>query len=150
MLLMSTKIRQQIQAHAAQAFPEECCGVLLGVRDKGILAIQQAIPAPNTAPAESRATRYVIDPRDILQADKVASRDHLDIVGFYHSHPDHPAVPSKTDLALSWPDYVYLIASVGGAGQAELRAWQLPGLRQPMQEISITISEAIRLTGDPP
>jgi proteasome lid subunit RPN8/RPN11 len=148
MLLMSPKLCLQIHAHAVSTFPEECCGVMLGLRENSVLRIHAAIPTPNTAPVESRASRYVIDPRDILRADKIAQAGRLDIIGFYHSHPNHPAVPSKTDLSLSWPDYVYVIAAIAAEGPQELRAWQLPGRNQPMQEVRLHVSDSIPFMGD--
>src|SRR5262249_55680066 len=98
-------------------------------------SILQAVRAPNTAPADQRRRRYVIDPLDILRADAAGRSQNLDIVGFYHSHPGHPAFPSQTDLDLSWPDYVYLIASIIPPQPVEFRAWRLTQAIPPMQEI---------------
>jgi proteasome lid subunit RPN8/RPN11 len=129
------EVRSQIEAHARDTYPEECCGILLGTFG-GVGVVRQMVRAENTADAETRAKRYLIDPRAILEADKIGRAADLEIVGFYHSHPDHPAVPSQTDLSQAWPDYVYVIVERRNDGPGELRAWQLTEDRA-MSEIPI-------------
>jgi proteasome lid subunit RPN8/RPN11 len=133
MLQIPGHVRQQIAEHASAQYPEECCGILLG--DPAQQHIALAIPAKNTA--EERHHRYLIDPLDILRADKTARARRLDIIGFYHSHPDHPAIPSGTDLSLAWPDYIYVIQAVTASGAGDLRAWQLKAPGEPLQEIAV-------------
>ena len=95
-----------IIAHAREAAPAECCGLLVGrVRD-----IRQAVRARNLA---SGLNRFLIDPKDHLDAAREARRQGREIVGFYHSHPRSPAVPSETDLTeASYPDQLHLIVSL--------------------------------------
>jgi proteasome lid subunit RPN8/RPN11 len=126
-------VRDAIFRHAAESYPEECCGILLGELRERRAAM--ALPARNTA--EERHHRYLIEPLAIVRADKLAQEKGLEIIGFYHSHPDHPAAPSRTDYELAWPDYVYLIAGMTAEGPGELRAWQLTGPGRPLEELRV-------------
>jgi proteasome lid subunit RPN8/RPN11 len=74
-------------------------------------------------------SRYRLDPDDFLAADREARAAGLDVVGFWHTHPDHPAEPSPTDLAAAWSDYSYLIIATTSAGAAAMRSWRLDGDR---------------------
>ncbi len=82
-----------------------------------------AVREVNNTTAEDPARRYHIDPLDFLAADQWAEKKSLDIHGFYHSHPDHPAIPSEHDRKLAWGGYLYLIVSIIKAGPKEMRAW---------------------------
>jgi proteasome lid subunit RPN8/RPN11 len=96
-----------IVAHARDAAPDECCGLLLGSAS----AIDEAARARNVA--DDRRVRFLIDPQDHIEARRDARRRRLDVVGFYHSHPRSAAVPSPTDLAeAAYPDHLHLIVSV--------------------------------------
>lgn len=138
MLNIPPHIRAEIQSHARETYPEECCGILLGTPGAGGggATLKLAVRAENTADVATRAKRYLIDPRAILDADKIARAVNLEIVGFYHSHPDHPAVPSYTDLSLAWPDYIYIIAEAHANTPGELRAWRL-GEDRTMKEVAL-------------
>jgi proteasome lid subunit RPN8/RPN11 len=106
-------------AHAREAAPDECCGVLLG-RDDDIVA---AVRARNIAAAP--ASRFLIDPKDHFDARREARRTGLDVVGFYHSHPGTAAAPSEIDLAeASYPDHLYLIVGLGAA-RPDLQLYRL-------------------------
>jgi len=111
-----------IEDHARDAFPEECCGFLLGHlgERKGV---NEAHRAKNVAP-EDRAHRYVIDPLELLRVDDEARTTGLDLVGIYHSHPDHPAVPSEFDRSRATPWYSYLIVSIVEREPREIAAWR--------------------------
>jgi proteasome lid subunit RPN8/RPN11 len=114
------------ESHARASYPQECCGILVGKNDQDGVAIIQAIAADNVAAVERQQDRYVIDPLAILRADRNARDKGMEIVGFYHSHPDHPAIPSATDSELAWPAYVYVIVRVESDRVAEIRAWRWP------------------------
>jgi len=118
-------ILEAIRAHGVATYPEECCGFLLGaVGEQGnqVTALQ---PVENRQ-VENRRRRYVITPPDYLAAERTARRQGLDIVGIYHSHPDHPARPSATDLAeATFPGYTYVIVSVREGRGEDLTAWSL-------------------------
>jgi proteasome lid subunit RPN8/RPN11 len=103
--------------HAQAAYPEECCGVLVG--GDGSLA---AVAMQNVAP--QRARRYLMDGREWLKVEREAGHG-AGVVGVYHSHCDGEAVPSEFDVATAWPVYVYVIVSVMGGRAAGMRAWRL-------------------------
>lgn len=121
----SQEIIDQIGAHGRDTYPEECCGFLLGtVEDDGNHVV--ALRRVENRQEDQREQRYQIGSRDFLDADREARRLGLDIVGIYHSHPDHPASPSATDLAeATFPGYTYVIVSVLGAVPDALTAWTL-------------------------
>ena len=100
-----------LHAHLLSAYPEEGCGVLLGSDHQGRREITRVVAFENQR-EDSRHNRYTISPEQFLAAER-ESRDHgVDVLGFFHSHPDHPAQPSAFDLEHAWPYYSYLIVSV--------------------------------------
>ena len=113
---------QGIEEHARDAFPEECCGFLLGHGGER-KRIAEALRAKNVA-TEDRARRYVIDPLELLHADDEARTRGLDLVGVYHSHPNHSAVPSEFDRSRASPWYSYVILSIVDREPQELAAWR--------------------------
>ena len=108
---------------AEEALPEECCGVLLGRCEAGSTSVGRALPAVNTASDPSR--RFEISPEVLLRAHDQAREEGLEVVGYYHSHPDGVAVPSATDRAAAWPGVSYLILAVNGGRRREARSWRL-------------------------
>jgi len=133
-------ILDAVREHGRTRYPEECCGFLLGRLDHdGRKVIVAAERAENVRP-ENRERRYTIAPEDYLAADRDAQRKGLDIVGFYHSHPDHPARPSATDLVeATFPEYVYVITSVNKGEPGDLTAWTLAADRSEFVEEAIDI-----------
>ena len=116
--------RAAIEQLARAAYPHEACGLLLGRHDRDATRLARITHARNLA-TDRLADRYILAPRDYLAADEEARRDGLEIVGIWHSHPDHPARPSSTDLAKAWPDYTYLIVAVHQGEVVDLTAWRL-------------------------
>src|SRR5262245_9632478 len=111
---------EQIHRHAAEIYPNECCGFLLGKEAAGEKTVIEVAPVRNAwldrdvnpfevQPGESERNRNVVDPRDQMRVDREARAKGLDIVGYYHSHPDHPARPSEFDRRNAWPVIVYVI-----------------------------------------
>lgn len=150
---------QQIAAALIAAYPDEGCGLLVGRRvfaPSSTLESQpleiyreviRVIPVANawepslldytdavgeTADRQSHGARdrYWIDPADLLRVQKESRLQDLEIIGIYHSHPDHPALPSECDRRLAWPVYSYLIASVRGGTVADVTSWQLNAVEQ--------------------
>ena len=112
----------EIRRHGEETYPYESCGVLLGHAEEGVNAVMDAVPATNTR-TDSAHNRYSIAPQELIRIQREARRRGLDIVGFYHSHPDHPAQWSKTDLAEAhWFGCSYVITSVMGNGAERCRA----------------------------
>lgn len=127
MLRMDQVQFDRIRRHGEEAYPYECCGVLLGHLEEGGNTVIDTVPAANTR-SDSAHNRYRIAPRELIRIQQQARRQGLDIVGFYHSHPDHPAEWSKTDFEEAhWIGCSYVITSVvgdapGGVGKTRCRA----------------------------
>ena len=100
---------EEIKAHGAEGYPNEICGVMVGPKGQGMAT--EARRARNMVVDRAR-DRYEIDPRDHIRIMREADTEGLDIVGYYHTHPDHPAQASRFDTERSWAGYVYLIVSV--------------------------------------
>jgi proteasome lid subunit RPN8/RPN11 len=120
--------REQVRRHGEQTYPHECCGVLLGEIDgDGVKNVQGVVPCGNQR-TDSPHNRYGIDPRELVRIQREARERGQDIIGFYHSHPDHPARWSQTDLAEAhWTGCSYVITSVVDGHAAETNAFNLGG-----------------------
>lgn len=125
----------RIRAHAASIYPEECCGFLIGPwSDSGPVVVVDAEPVENVR-GELKERRYRIAPDDLLRAEANAETYGYSVVGFYHSHPDHPARPSATDLAeATFPGYAYVIISVNHGEPGQLTSWSLKDDRSGFEE----------------
>ena len=132
-MALSATVDAAIRAHGASMFPDECCGALLG-RD-GI--VEQAYGLPNTT-EEGPRRRFLVRPSDYRVAEARATESGLDLLGFYHSHPDHPAVPSPYDLDHAWPSFAYIIVSVMAGVPRDLRSWRLSDDRAKFDEQPVT------------
>jgi len=109
-----------IRAHGAETYPNECCGALIG-RD-GI--VSDIFALPNTT-EEGPRTRFLVRPQDYQAAERRASDVGAELLGFYHSHPDHPARPSQYDLDHAWPYFSYVIVSVREGVSGDMTSWRL-------------------------
>jgi len=107
---------------ACEAYPREACGLLIGRPRSGGWSVVEVRRARNLEP-ERTDDRYVLDPAAFLAADRDARSEDLEVVGFWHSHPDSPAVPSETDRQAAWPGYAYVIVSVRRGRPREVRLW---------------------------
>lgn len=120
MITLDDSIRSRIREHGLRAYPNEACGVLLGRlpgdATSATRAVTRDLPLENSREAGEQYHRFVITPQDYLRAEKRADELGLDIVGFYHSHPDHPAVPSEYDRDHAFPGLSYIVTSVVGKG----------------------------------
>lgn len=121
----SETILQEIRHHGEHTYPEECCGLLLGHFEPGRNTVVKAYRTENRN-ENRREDRYIIAPADYRAADLAAREDGLDIVGIYHSHPDHPARPSQTDLErATFPGLTYVIVSIQDGKAVDMTAWTL-------------------------
>ena len=111
---------EAIQAHGAEGYPNEICGIMLGPRDDG--TVTEVKRARNIIVERSR-DRYEIDPADHLRIQREADADGHDIIGYYHSHPDHPAQASVFDTERAWSGYVYVIISVANRETVDANAF---------------------------
>lgn len=123
---------EKILTQAKAAYPEECCGVLLG-RSRGEKIVTEIRSLTNST-SEVRNRRYAIDPKELLALEKETAHKGLEVLGFYHSHPDAPADPSPHDLESAWPWYSYLILSLRGGQPGEMKAWVLRDDRSAFDE----------------
>ena len=148
--------QQAIANHATSTYPEECCGLLLGsveseLTPRKIVVDVRATENVWTASGDlievplgwdvTQHKHFAIDPREMLQVQREARDRHLDIIGVYHSHPDHPATPSEMDRMCAWAHYSYIIVSVQHGKVIDLRSWSLNDNRQ-FQPEDILIAEA--------
>lgn len=130
-------VRAGINSHAESTFPEECCGALLGRdREDGVREVVEILRVDNTKD-ENRARRYLIEPVALLNAEKEARKKGLDVVGIYHSHPDHPSRASDFDRDHAMPFWSYVIVSCLKGKAAQMQSWQLLEDRTAFVEESI-------------
>ena len=122
-----------IHDHAKEAYPEECAGVLVGMDTGGMKIVVDVWRAENTH-EEERARRFLIEPLKIKEFEERAAERDMDVLGFYHSHPDHPAEPSEYDREHAWPGWSYVIASVSAENVEDMRSWVLKGDRSGYDE----------------
>ena len=134
---------QRMEQHGAEAYPNECCGVLLGKAQDGRKVVTDIMPL-NNARDDSPRNRFLILPEDFVQSDREARKRGVDILGFYHSHPDHPARPSEYDREHAWPWYTYLILAVEKGAPREMTGWLLTEDRLKFlpEELAISGEEA--------
>jgi proteasome lid subunit RPN8/RPN11 len=129
-LALEADAEQEIRRHGAETYPNECCGALIADGDR----IVEAFRLPNTT-AEGPRRRFMIGPQDYRLAEARASERRGTLAGFYHSHPDHPARPSATDLAQAWPNLTYIIVAVREGTPEDLKSWRLLEDRTGFEEI---------------
>lgn len=130
--IISTEAIAAIKAHAIETFPYECCGFLFG-QDGESRQIALAVRVPNSKEGDQRR-RFEISTQDYLWAEKFALKHNLQLVGVYHSHPNHPAIASETDLAMALPYFSYVIISVNNGIPAEIKSWQLAEQERRFEE----------------
>lgn len=135
-LVLEARHRETIEREGRAAYPNECCGFLVGRDVEGAAQVLEVVPAVNTR-EDSPRNRYLIPPEVFARVQRDAAAQGLDIVGFYHSHPDVEARPSTFDREHAWPFYRYVIVSVHAATTKDLRAWRLRPERDAFDEIPI-------------
>lgn len=141
-LVINAELAEQIRAHGVTTYPHECCGALLG-RDAGSTGareVQALFPLVNRRD-DSPRNRFSVSAQDVILADKQASEDGREVIGWYHSHPDHPAQPSKYDRDHAWPWYSYVIVSVQQGAAKEMTSWRLSDDRGEFAAEAVTIRQ---------
>ena len=138
MLVMTTVQLDDVYGHGAEGYPHECCGLLLGTPETDGRLIVRAVRRARNANTERTRDRYEVHPEDFAASDREAERNGWEILGCYHSHPDHPAIASVTDLERGWgSDFVYLIVSIVRGEAVDRRAWLLDGLTGRREETPV-------------
>jgi proteasome lid subunit RPN8/RPN11 len=115
---------KHIEAHGVETYPHECCGALLGRDSEASREILALLPLANRRD-DSPRNRFELTPDDVRLAEKTAREKHLDLLGWYHSHPDAPARPSEFDREHAWPWYSYIIVSVQSGQPRDMNSWRL-------------------------
>jgi len=135
-LIITGDVERSIRAHGQETYPHECCGALVG--KDGIVTTVVALP--NTT-EEGPRRRFLVRPSDYRQAERRAAEMGGELLGFYHSHPDHPAKPSQYDLDHAWPTFAYIIVSVMNGAAADMTVWYLKHDRSSFEEGSLDHGE---------
>ena len=125
-----------IHDHAREAYPEECAAAIVGM-DVGEMKIVVDVWRAENTHDDERSRRFLIEPLQIKKFEEMAAERDMDLLGFYHSHPDHPAEPSEYDREHAWPYYSYVIASVSGENIDDMRCWVLKDDRSGYTEVLI-------------
>jgi proteasome lid subunit RPN8/RPN11 len=134
-LVLAPGVAGAIRRHGEETYPHECCGALVG----GNGSADAVVALPNTT-EEGPRRRFLVRPSDYRLAEQRAGDLGSELLGFYHSHPDHPARPSQYDLDHAWPTFAYVIVSVAAGAAADMTVWWLKDDR--------TIFEKGELHGD--
>ena len=124
-LVLPPDLRRRIESEGVAAYPNECCGILIGRDINGQRFIERLEPGQNVFQADERYHRFSIDPRAQLKAEREAEAGGKAVLGFYHSHPDHPARPSEYDREHGWPFYSYVIVAIEKGRPAAMTSWVL-------------------------
>ena len=114
-----------IRAHGEQDYPYECCGLLIGRFDADdTKTVVETYAISNAREESAKRNRFLIQPEELMRGERYAASKKLEVVGFYHSHPESPAVPSQYDLEHAWPTYSYIIVSVKNQKAGDLFSWE--------------------------
>jgi proteasome lid subunit RPN8/RPN11 len=138
-LFLSMALLGKIAAHGEQAYPDEGAGFLLG-KGEAERVVHELVFAANKSELPARARRYLIDPQEYLAAEMQSERRGLDLVGIFHSHPDHPNAPSDYDREWAQPLFSYVITTIDSGKAGDSRCWRLD------EDRSRFVEEEIRFT----
>ena len=133
-LVLTKNQAEQIEREGAAAYPNECCGIFIG-RDEGDRRIVERLKQDGNAFEEGeKYHRFSISPAELMEADKEAGAAGKLVLGFYHSHPDHPARPSEYDRQHGWPFYSYLIVAIAKGEAKLMTSWVLNEVSEQFEE----------------
>lgn len=140
-IVLSSEQYRQIEREGAQAYPNECCGILFGHDRAGRRIVSRLEAVANVYDPAERYHRFSIEPKQLMEAEKAAADAGEMVLGFYHSHPDHPARPSETDRQAAWPFYSYIIVSIARGEALDMTSWVLDEAsetfsRQDIEEVN--------------
>jgi len=144
-LWVSNHLAEKIRRHGAETYPQECCGALLGrdaeargeTPEREVLGLHALVNRRDDSPRN----RFSVTADDVRDAEKVAREQGLDVIGWYHSHPDHPARPSEYDREHAWPWYSYIIVSVHSGAPQEMTSWRLEDDRTKFSPESLEVRQ---------
>ena len=124
MITIAEKQLTEIREHGIRDYPYECCGLLLGRFGQDTKTVTETYPISNAREESAKRNRFLITPEELMKGERYARQHNLEVVGFYHSHPDSPAVPSQYDLEHAWPTYSYIIVSTSADRANDLFSWE--------------------------
>jgi proteasome lid subunit RPN8/RPN11 len=138
MIAINEERLNEMRRHGERDYPFECCGLMLGrFENQGQKIVTETYPISNAREEAAKRNRFLIRPEELMRGEKYAREKGLDVVGFYHSHPDDRAVPSKYDLDHAWPTYSYVVVSVEKGQAVDLRSWEMEPDRSKFNEEEI-------------
>jgi len=132
-MILTADVARAIEHHARETYPYECCGALVG-SDR---TVTLALPLANVSD-EPKERRFTIRPEDYLRAEKRAAEEGSEVLGIYHSHPNHPAKPSTYDLEHAWPNLIYIILSIDSQRAEAMTAWLLSEDRARFEPVELS------------
>jgi proteasome lid subunit RPN8/RPN11 len=124
-MLIPKELIRQIERQGIAAYPNECCGILFGRDSATVRGVERIEAVANDFDESEQFHRFSISPQQLVRAEKSATERNEIVLGFYHSHPDHPARPSEYDRAHAWPFYSYVIVSIQNRAPVDLTSWVL-------------------------
>lgn len=124
MITIAERELREIREHGVRDYPYECCGLLLGHFATAGKVVTETYPISNAREESAKRNRFLITPEELMKGERYAREHGLEVVGFYHSHPDSPAVPSQYDLEHAWPTYSYIIVSTSADRAGDLFSWE--------------------------
>ncbi len=139
MLCMKPEVYDMMLRHVRESYPDECCGLLLGKSGTGNNEALEIYRALNLN-KERAKDRYELNPADFLKADRHSQGNNMQIVGIYHSHPDHPARPSAVDTERAWEGYSYVIVGVEGGKNCEANSFVLNNETKQFEQEELIIA----------
>ena len=139
MIKVPTQQLNEIREHGVRDYPYECCGLLLGRFAEDGKVVSETYPISNAREESAKRNRFLITPEELMKGERYARSRDLEVVGFYHSHPDSPAVPSKYDLEHAWPMYSYIIVSTSPGEAMDLFSWEQEADRSRFNEEKLEI-----------
>ena len=137
MIIIDEEQLTAMRAHGEQDYPYECCGLMLGQFETERKRVVEAYAISNAREEAAKRNRFLIRPEELMRGESYARSQGLDVVGFYHSHPDDVAVPSQYDLEHAWPTYSYIVVSVENGRAVNLRSWEMEADRSRFNEEEI-------------
>ena len=138
-LEISQKLLDEIHTHGEEAYPGEGAGFMLGNAQENLRVVSSILKLPNAREESARHNRYLLTPQDVLRSEQEAAKLGLDVIGVFHSHPDHPNEPSDFDRDWAMPWFSYMITSVNGGQASGSRSWRLTDDRATFQEELIQV-----------
>jgi proteasome lid subunit RPN8/RPN11 len=138
-LILSEALKRRIEAEGSAAYPHECCGVMVGRDGAAGRVVERLEAMDNVWDTAEQRRRFAIDPKALMRIDREVAAEGKVVLGFYHSHPDHPARPSETDRMYGWPFYSYVIVSIQNRQPAEMTCWMLNEETEQFEEQSLAV-----------